>query len=145
MSVRTFAAALALAATAALVGASGVSAVDAKGPPCGDIKMDFFYSTDGTTVSVNLLTPVATCTFVTYTLVVDSSPATDPVSAQGDGDAALGADGDFVALSTSVNDSDNTICIYSQSTIASHVIDRAPDTGCITLHPGDTGGGSLPN
>jgi hypothetical protein len=145
MSIRTFAAALALAATAALVGASGVSAADAKGPPCGDIKMDFFYSTDGTTVSVNLFTPVATCTFVTYTLVVDSSPATDPVSAQGDGDAALGADGDFVVLSTSVNDSDNTICIYSQSTIASHVIDRAPDTGCITLHPGDTGGGSLPD
>lgn len=145
MKARTFAAVLFVAATAALVGASGVGAVDAKGPPCGDIAMDYFYSGDGTSVSVNLFTPVASCTNVTYTLVVDSSPPTAPVSAQGDGNAALGQDGDFVALSTGVSDSDNTICIYSRSTIASHVIDRAPDTGCITLHPGDTGGGSLPN
>jgi hypothetical protein len=145
MRVRTLAAALAVAATAALVGASGVSAVDVQGPPCGDIKMDYFYSSTGTSVSVNLFTPVATCTFVTYTLVVESSPPTEPVSEPGDGDAALGAEGDFVALSTSVNDSDNTICIYSQSMVGPHVIDRSPDTGCITLHPGDTSGGSLPN
>jgi hypothetical protein len=145
MRVRIFAVALAIAATAALVGASGVSAVDVKGPPCADIKMDFFYSDDGTSVSVILFTPVASCTFVTYTLVVDSSPPTEPVSAPGDGDAALGSDGDVVTLSTSVADSDNEICIYSQTTIASHVIDRSPDSGCITLHPGDTSGGSLPN
>jgi hypothetical protein len=145
MSVRTLAAALAVAAAAALVGVSGVGAVDVKGPRCGDIKMDYFYSSDGTSVSVNLFTPVATCPKVAYTLVVDSSPATDPVSAQGDGDAALGAEGDFVMLTAAVNDSDNTICIYSQSSISSHVIDRSPDTGCITLHPGDTSGGSLPD
>jgi hypothetical protein len=145
MSIRTFAAALALAATAALVGASGVSAVDAKGPPCGDIAMDYAYSGDATTASANLFTPVASCTFVTYTLVVESSPATDPVSATGD-DSAFFQDGtDVVTLSTAVSDSDSEICVYSQSTIASHVIDRAPDTGCITLHPGDTGGGSLPD
>ena len=145
MKARTFAAVLFVAATAALVGASGVGAVDAKGPPCGDIAMDYFYSGDGTSVSVNLFTPVASCTNVTYTLVVDSSPPTAPVSARGDGNAALGQDGDFVALSTGVSDSDNTICIYSQSSIGNHVIDRAPDTGCITLHPGDSSGGSLPN
>jgi hypothetical protein len=145
MSLRTFAAALAVAATAALVGAGGVSAVDAKGPPCGDIKMDYFYSSTGTSVTVDLFTPVASCTNVTYTLVVDSSPPTAPVDAQGDGDAALGQDGDFVELTTNVSDSDNTICIYSQSSIGNHVIDRSPDTGCITLHPGDTSGGSLPD
>jgi hypothetical protein len=147
MSVRTFAAALAVAAAATLVGASGVSAVDAKGPRCGDIKMDSFYSLDHT-VSVNLLTPVATCTNVTYTLVVnDSPPQTAPVSANGDGDAALGPDGDVVMLSTPVNGADNEICIYSQTTIGGggHVIDRAPDSGCVTLHPGETGGGSLPD
>jgi hypothetical protein len=147
MRVRTFAVGLAVAATAALVAASGVSAVDAKGPPCGDIAMDYFYSGDGTTVSVVLFTPVASCTNVTYTLVVESSPATAPVSAKGDGNAAFQDGGDFVELSTSVADSDNEICISSQTTIGggAHVIDSAPDTGCIILHPGDTSGGSLPN
>ena len=145
MKGRRIAAVLAVAATAALVIGSGAGAVDAKGPPCGDIKLDAFYSGDGTTAGANLFTPVATCTNVTYTVFIDSSPATAPVSAQGDGVADLGAQGDFVALSTSVSDSDSTICIYSQSTIGGHVIDRAPDTGCVTLHPGETGGGSLPN
>jgi hypothetical protein len=145
MSIRTFAAALAVAATAALFGASGVSAVDAKGPPCGDIAMDYAYSGDATTASANLFTPVASCTFVTYTLVVESSPATDPVSATGD-DSAFFQDGtDVVTLSTAVSDSDNEICVYSQSSIRNHVIDRSPDTGCITLHPGDSAGGSLPD
>jgi hypothetical protein len=140
MRVRSIAAVLAVAATAAVVGASGVGAVDAKGPPCGDIAMDYFYSGDGTSVSVNLFTPVASCTNVKYTLYVIS-----PVSMQGDGTAAFTDGTDVVSLTASVSDADNTICIYSGSSIAGHVIDRAPDTGCITLHPGDSSGGSLPN
>jgi hypothetical protein len=145
MKGRRIAAVLAVAATAALVIGSGAGAVDAKGPPCGDIKMDAFYSGDGTTAGATLFTPVATCTYVTYTVFINSSPTTAPVGAQGDGVADLGANGDFIELSTSVSDSDSTICIYSQSSIGGHVIDTAPDTGCVTLHPGETGGGSLPN
>jgi len=115
--------------------------VDAKGPPCANISAGFLYTAEATEVRADLQTPVASCTFVTYTLYVESSPATEPVSVMGDGTADLGDAGDLIRLSASVNDSDQMICVYATSSIGTHVIDRAPNDGCVPLTPGGTGGG----
>ncbi len=132
---------IALFAAMALLVAPTSFGVDAKGPPCADISAGFLYTEDATEVRADLQTPVASCTFVTYTLYVDSSPATEPVSMMGDGTADLGDAGDLIRLSASVADTDQMICVYATSSIGSHVVDRAPDTGCVALTPGGTGGG----
>jgi hypothetical protein len=132
---------IALVAAIALLVAPTSFGVDAKGPPCGDITAGFFYTPDATEARADLQTPVASCTFVTYTLYVDSNPATEPVSTMGDGTADLGDAGDLIRLSASVADTDQMICVYATSSIGGHVIDRAPDTGCVPLAPGGTGGG----
>lgn len=139
--------ALALAASGALADHG-----DAK-PKCADlINADFHYESNKSAANVNLDTLTASCKSVTYTLYVLDEPA-DPtpiatVSARGDGEAFYTtgdqAGRDLVQLSTPVSDpDDDQVCMYATSSNnndASNQRDRIPDTGCVTVVAGGSGG-----
>ena len=130
------------------------AAPDAKGPPCANItEAGFHYSgvnTDpasGTTATVDIRLDVASCTRITYTLFVlddleTKAPVTD-ASVVGDGDAALPTGEDVVTISAIVptDERDGNICVYATTSDGRRDIDLVPDTDCIELIPGGSGGG----
>ena len=143
----------------AVLGMTGVAlAGDAKGPPCSNISFEDqdLSRTLGppNTVTLILSTPKATCSSVTYSLVVldDSSGtelATDPEP--GDDIAAFPDGSDFIQLQATENDSDTDgVCVFATSSSSrDRVIDRAPDAtaskSCVTVVAGSPGGGGSYN
>jgi hypothetical protein len=131
------------------------AAPDAKGPPCADItEADFFYngnpadSATGTRATVNIHLDVASCTRLTYELVVLDSLANQTQvatgSVPGDGVALDEVTGkDVVEVNADVPQSarDGNVCVYATTSDGRREIDRAPDTGCVELIPGGSGGG----
>jgi hypothetical protein len=135
------------------------AAPDAKGPPCTDItEAGFHYSgvnTDpasGVTATVDIRLDVASCTRITYTLVVLDDLATKaPVvdaSVSGDGDADIPLTGeDIVTVTATVPESerDGNICVYATTSDGRRDIDRVPDADfahCFELIPGGSAGGA---
>lgn len=127
---------LALAGAAALfLGvAPAVNAIgnDVKGPACADIVAGDGFNTGG---SVQFMLSVAapSCAPVTYTMYVLDEPGdVTPLAT-----AKLSGDGSTDLLfSIAVTDDDDTVCVYSTTSIGRHVFDRAPDSGCVTLTVG---------
>jgi hypothetical protein len=127
---------------------------DVRGPACADIiDTDWIYSGDGTTGTVNIHLDVASCPYVTYTLVVlDGLSDQDFVidaSAVGDGESVNPETGeDVVTVEATVpeGERDGEICLYATTSIGRHVFDRAPDAtnnpSCVELIPGGSGGAS---
>lgn len=146
---------LTLALVAMLVpGVSGgaPSPSDTNGPACRNIDgpngvgAQFNYSGTGTlrdeppyTLGAKFLlgsdgtTPP--CKNVTYTLyvIVDG---TDPATA-----TAYPLDGSAEWTDLAIADNDPDICVFGTTSHNNQVFDHAPDTGCLPLHAGTTGGG----
>jgi hypothetical protein len=150
---RTFAL---LALLTGVLGVTGVAvAGDAKGPPCSDISTEdqFISRTLGppNTVTVTLFTPKASCSSVTYTLVVlDDAASTETIATDtevGDDIANLPEGSDFVELRATESDSDaDGVCVYATSSSSrGREIDRVPDAtatpNCVTVIQGSPGGG----
>ena len=101
-------------------------------------------SYDGSTVGARIELAAPSCEKYTYTLYVeddvDGQTRTISTSVSGDGTSSLllvdlayvAGDGDVCVYLTSSNTVQNTI----------KVLDRAPDSGCITLQVGQTSGGA---
>lgn len=122
---------------------------DTNGPACRDINGpngvggQFNYSGTGTssdpyTLSARfLLGPdgtTAPCKNVTYTLyvIVDGS---DPATA-----TAYSLVGSNQWQNLTITDDDPDICVFGTTGHGSQVFDRAPDTGCLQLTAGTSGG-----
>jgi hypothetical protein len=147
--------ALPLVAVALLIPAGLATAAldDAKGPTCADITdSDWFYNgvstnpASGTTATVILFLDTASCSNISYTLVVQDSAADETFVnsnfARGDGDAS-----NAITVTTAVPEGarDGEVCLYATTSSGRHVFDRAPDAdlspNCVELTPGGTGGG----
>lgn len=137
--------ALVLAALVGLApGAARALTGDAKGPSCRDITNGQFNYTQTGTNTFNLNGALllgddgltAPCKQVTYTLyvIVDG---TDPATA-----TAYPQDGDAQWLNIAITDDDTSICVFATSGNNAKVFDTAPDTNCLELTAGTTGGGS---
>lgn len=124
---------LALAGAAALsLGlAPAVNAVgnDVKGPACADIVAGDGFNL-GDEVVFRLTIAVPSCAPVTYTMYVLDEPgdATPIATATLHGNGATD-----LLFSIPISDDDDTVCVYSTTSIGKHVFDRAPDSGCVTL------------
>jgi hypothetical protein len=130
------------------------AADDVNGPPCANIvDTDWGYSADGATATVNIHLDVASCPYVTYTLVVQDSLTNQTfvidASEVGDGVSLVpetGADVVTVQAAVPEEDQDGFICLYTTTSIGKHVFDRAPDAtndpSCVELSPGGSGGAS---
>lgn len=126
---------------------------DVRGPACADIiDTDFIYSSDGTTATAQIHLDVASCPFVTYTLVVLDSETDQrfviDASEPGDGDPLnpeTGEDVVIVEATVPEGERDGTICLYVTTSIGQRVFDRAPDAtndpSCVELIPGGSAGG----
>lgn len=123
--------ALAGAAALSLGVAPAVNAVgnDVKGPACADI-----VAGDGANLghSVQFMLSVAapSCPQVNYTTYVLDEPgdATPIATATLSGNRSTD-----LFFSIPVSDDDDTVCVYSTTSIGKHVFDRAPDSGCVTF------------
>jgi hypothetical protein len=145
----------------AVLGATGVAvAGDAKGPPCSDISTEdqFISRTLGppNTVTMTLFTPKASCSSITYTLVVrDDLNSTSPPLATdievGDDIAHLPEGRDFVELQATESDTDaDGVCVFATSSSSrGREIDRVPEASatpnCVTVVQGSPGGGGSYN
>jgi hypothetical protein len=140
---------------AVLVGTGVAVAGDAKGPPCSDINFtDNDVSRTDHTTTLTLFTPKASCSSVTYRLVVldnagdpDSAPLTTSPPVPGD-DFTDRSDGmDIIVLQATDTATDGDVCVFATSSSSrGRVIDRAPDatatpTNCVKLTQGSPGGG----
>jgi hypothetical protein len=139
---------LVLAALVALApGAARALIGDAKGPSCRDITNgQFNYTGTGTnfdmppyTLSGQLLLGddglAAPCKQVTYTLyvIVDGTDASTAT--------AYPQDGNVQWLNLPIADDDPDICVFATTGNNAKAFDTAPDSGCLPLHAGTTGGG----
>jgi hypothetical protein len=150
-----------LALAVVLPTALATAADDVNGPACANIvDTDWGYNgnpedpASGTTATVIIHLDVASCPYVTYTLVVlDSLSDQDFVidgSEVGDGDPINPETGeDVVTVQATVpegDERDGTVCLYATTSVGKHVFDRAPDAtnnpDCVSLIPGGTGGAS---
>lgn len=124
------------AVAAALAVPSG--AVDAKGPPCANITFgDGSYIAPSLDWGVTLAAP--SCEFVTYTLeIYDLSGqrllATKTISGVG-GETILSFDHTFGDDAPT-----DGVCLVGTTSIARHVVDRAPDGECVPVTPDGAGG-----
>ena len=143
-----------LIALALLVGAvlalpatmSGAGTGDNRGPACADIVGGgAIYS--GGTLTLDAELAGAPCTFgsgrVTYTLEVydDANSVTPLATTSSYEPTADPATIEYVVTA----DDDGTVCVALTSTIAKHVIDRAPDAevGCINVSSSPPGFGGF--
>lgn len=157
---RVFALPLIALALVAPVGWATAAVDDVKGPACADvIDSGWFYSGDGTpasgtTATVDLFLPTASCPKIRYTLVVQDSTTETGIetslSVPGDGvaDDTSGPGTDSVSVTVSVPETarDGTVCLYTTTSPRRHIFDRAPDAtlspNCVSLIPGGQAGGS---
>jgi hypothetical protein len=138
---------LALTAVAATAPSlSGGAVGDANGPPCRDITNgQFNYSQTGTgTFNLNAQVllgddgSAAACKQITYTLYV-LVDGTDPT---GGTPLAFPQDGSTQWTGIAISDDDPNICVFATTGHNAKVFDTAPDSGCLVLTAGTTGGGS---
>jgi hypothetical protein len=139
---------LALAAVAATAPSLSSGAVgDTNGPPCRDITGgQFNYSATGTNtynLNAQLLLGddglAAPCKQLTYTLYV-LVDGTDP-NAAGATPLAFPQDGSAQWTGITITDDDPNICVYATTSHNGKVLDTAPDSGCLVVTAGTTGGG----
>ena len=131
--------ALALLVGAVLVLPTISAAGDAQGPACADI-------TGGNGSTGGLIASLAAepCSFgsdglVSYTLYVYSDASMTTL---------LNSSTSFVSVPGTVpqigfvvdSNGDPEVCVVLTTSIAKHVIDRAPDTGCVTVTTSSSGG-----
>jgi len=141
---------LALAAVAITAPSLSSGAVgDTNGPPCRDISNgQFNYSQTATAGTFNLNAQLllgddglaAACKQVTYTLYV-LVDGTDP-TAPGATPLAFPQDGSVQWTGIMITDDDPYICVYATTSHNAKVFDTAPDSGCLVVTAGVTGGGS---
>jgi hypothetical protein len=151
----------ALACLAALAPAVVRASGDAKGPACVDISgppdaagfptagARVSYLGTGTlrdqppyTFSAQLLLgadgAASGCKNITYTLYIVTDSGLNPIPLVGtiddQGQVVIAAGG------IAVSDDDPDICIYATTSRGSRILDRAPDSGCLDLHAGASGG-----
>jgi hypothetical protein len=74
----------------------------------------------------------------TYTLYIVTDTGADPVAIPG----TIDSTGGLFFGPVTVTDDDPDICVYATSSRGSRILDTAPDTGCLSLTAGGTGGGS---
>jgi hypothetical protein len=136
------AAATLVALPAATVSAARIDSV--QGPACANIELlDFAYASVGEVPTVSGFLAVeqgnATCAFATYTVYIYSPDGTMLLGSQ-----TFTGDGTWTEQSFSIepDPAPNVVCLYAESTIQSHVVDRAPDDGCTTANQLTLGGGS---
>lgn len=121
---------------------------DTNGPPCRDISNGQFNYTQTGTGTFNLNGQLllgddglaAPCRQVTYTLYV-LVDGTDP-AAPGATPLAFPQDGSVQWTGITITDDDPNICVYATTGHNAKVFDTAPDSGCLVLTAGTTGGGS---
>ena len=130
----------ALAVAALAIGVTG--AVGESGPACADITgethgpLTFWNSSTGEgTLNVQLQTRASACKQVTYTLAV-SGVINGPIVQSQKGENATS----FVVNYT---DTDNKVCISATTSAGGgKTHDAAPDSGCIEIVSGTSGGAS---
>jgi hypothetical protein len=136
--------ALVLAALVGLApGAARAVTGDANGPSCRDITNGQFNYTQTGTNTFNLNAQLllgdagttAPCKQVTYTLYVIVDGA-DPATA-----TAYPQDGNAQWLNIAISDDDSNICVFATTSHNGKVFDTAPDSGCLVVTAGTTGGG----
>lgn len=124
-----------LIALATLVGAvlvlptMATGKTDAQGPPCADIIGGSALYQSGT---LNLAAELAKspCSKVTYTLYVyDDNTSATPLVTQSQ---YVWLNDTTIGLSATADD-DGVVCVAMTTSIGKHVIDRAPDSGCINV------------
>jgi hypothetical protein len=134
---------LALAAVAVTAPSLSSGAVgDTNGPPCRDITDGQFNYTQTGTGTFNLNAQLLLgddgaappCKQLTYTLYVLVDPDSAPV--------AFAQDGAVQWTGITFSDDDSNICVYATTSHNAKVLDTAPDSGCLVLTAGTTGGGS---
>ena len=91
-------------------------------------------------VDFHLTLAAPSCRSVTYTLVV-LGEAGDPTplamaTASGDGSSI-----DVFFLDVAAVDNDGTVCVSATTSAGRHVVDRAPDAGCMELVANDDSSG----
>jgi hypothetical protein len=121
--------AAAVAVGALAPGAGAALSGDVLGPACADIVGGGFGIAGGT-LSGSARTAEPACGFITYTLYVDGQPVAtgtpNPIV-----DTVVGFSSAFAGSSG---------CVYATSSVGNHVFDRAPDSGCVTVEEGGSGG-----
>lgn len=114
-------------------------------PACGDITFgDGFYhvlAPPENSVEGSILLAAPSCKDVSYTYYVTylsgGNEKTKSQKIHGDGVS------DFLQFSiTNVISDTGTVCVYFESAKGSNIIDRAPDSGCVTLLADTAPGGS---
>jgi hypothetical protein len=123
-----------------LVGAATAEHTDLDRPACANIQdVDFFY-TFSSTVNLNLRTVAPSCRGVTYTLhvIVDEGEVVT-TSVRGNGTSLV------QITSSTFTDDDGVVCVFATTSRGgpegmNQQLDRDPDSGCISLVPGGSGG-----
>jgi hypothetical protein len=137
----------ALAVMAAVIaGVSRAGSGDSAGPACTDLNgATFNYATASVTGTYTLgaqlfLGPNGSsgpCKNIDYTLyVITGSSQSDPIPVVGSADPQ----GNLLFGPTTISDTDGSICVFGTSARNGRVLDRAPDSGCLQLNAGGTGG-----
>jgi hypothetical protein len=110
---------------------AGQGGGDAQGPSCADIvNGSGSYASDGTvTVLVDYASAVdaSACGQVVYHVYADTAQGTVELT------LVQAADADTLVFRGTVDTSNASVCISASTTIESHVIDNAPDSGCFSL------------
>ncbi len=128
------AAAFAAAISLAFVAPSALGALnDAKGPKCADIVNGSFGLNSGT-LAGTVRTAAPACNAVTYTLYADGVAVATGTPSQ--------VIDTLVSFNATLPAGTTSTCVYATSTAGQgpHVFDRAPDTGCVTVEEGGSGG-----
>jgi len=129
--------ALAVLVGAVLVLPATLSAAGAQGPACTDV-----VGGDGTTGGFIADLAAAPCTFgseglVTYTFYVYTDSTMTTLLSSTTSYTPIGTNSLGFAVGS---DSDGQVCVVLTTSIANHVADRAPDTGCWTVTTNGSGG-----
>jgi hypothetical protein len=140
---RAFTFALATTALLAALAASTAVGAGESGPKCANITGETHnyvaVSANTYRLGLELLLGAPACQQITYTLYVVQDTGATPVAVDQTGASATG-NPQFV---TTVTDDDTVICVFATSASqGGHVHDRAPDTGCLEIAAGSSGGGS---
>lgn len=131
---------VALAVTALAVGTG--TAGDTKGPKCTDIVAGAFSYQSTGVVGGDATLASAACDSWTYKLYILDPTETEIGSDEGSVDPTD-------PMSTTINFSTtlteplpNSVCVYAETLHKGRVSDRAPDTGCVSMDKGSSGGDS---
>ena len=129
-----------------LFGVTGVALADdgdVDKPACADLSgFDPGYVSATSVVTAQIIVDGPSCRNITYSLVVEVDPGTDPLtySLAGNGTNSV------VIQSAPINDDDNTVCVYVTSSRGgregtSRTLDRVLDSGCTVIAEDGSGGG----